>query len=163
MRSPWFAVHWAACSSRNARALRLSPVLLMISGLGCCALGLVAQTSDSTTTGQPNKPWTATTDFRSDFVPARIPVRIIESHSQNGDRTFRERSVQILGVDGRLAPYQEIETETLQVDATTVRTTMRTFGRDINGEKSLIQVTEEKNTLCWVATRRCCASLSIPM
>jgi hypothetical protein len=144
MRSPWFALHWAACSSRTARALRLGPVLLMISGLGSCAQGLVAQTSDSTTTDQANKQWTATTDVRSDLLPARIPVRIIERHSQNGDRTFQERSVQIPGVDGRLAPYQEIETETLQVDATTVRTTMRTFGRDVNGEKSLIHVTEEE-------------------
>ncbi|MGC2476152.1 MAG: hypothetical protein WA485_17570 [Candidatus Sulfotelmatobacter sp.] len=34
------------------------------------------------------------------------------------------------------------------MDATTVRTTMRTFGRDVNGAKSLIQVTEEeKHTL----------------
>ena len=148
MQSAWCVLHLAACSSRTVRALRLGPVLLMISGLGCCALGLVAQTSDSTTTDQPNKPWTATTDFRSDLLPARIPVRIIESHSQNGDRTFQERSVQISGVDGRLAPYQEIETETLQMDATTVWTTMRTFGRDVNGEKSLIQVTEEeKHTL----------------
>ena len=61
---------------------------------------------------------------------------------------LKKRSVRNSGTDGRLAPYQEIETETLQVDATTVRTTMRTFGRDVNGAKSLIQVTEEeKHTL----------------
>jgi hypothetical protein len=71
-------------------------------------------------------------------------VRITESHSQNGNRTIDKRSIQIQGVDGRLAPYQEIETEALQVDATKVRTTMRTFGRDANGAKSVIQVTEEE-------------------
>ncbi len=126
-------------------ALRLRRVLLMISGLCCCALSLVAQTSESTTPDRPNKSSTVTTDLKSDdLLPTRIPVRIIESHRQDGDRTFETRSVQINGVDGRLAPYQEIETETSQVDATTVRTTMRTFGRDVNGAKSLIQVTEEE-------------------
>ena len=71
-------------------------------------------------------------------------MHITESHSQNGNRTIDKRSIQIQGMDGRLAPFQEIETETLQVDATTVRTTTRTFGRDVNGAKSLIQVTEEE-------------------
>jgi len=125
-----------ACDFRGT-ALRLGRVLLMIAGLCCCALSLVAQTSDSTTDSKSD-----------DLLPTRIPVRIIESHRQDGNRTFEKRSVQIQGVDGRLARYQEIETETLQVDPTTVRTTMRTFGRDVNGAKSLIQVTEEeKHTL----------------
>jgi hypothetical protein len=76
------------------------------------------------------------TDLKSDDLGAqRIPVRIIESHSQNGNRTIDERSIQIQGAEGRLEPYQEIETETLQVDANTVRTITRTFARDVNGRK----------------------------
>ena len=117
----------------------------MIAGLCCCALSLFSQTSDGVTADQQNSPWTATTDLKSgDLLSTRIPVRITENHTQNGDRTVDERSVQIRGVDGHLAPYQEIETETLQVNSTTVRTTIRTFGRDVNGAKSLIQVTEEE-------------------
>jgi len=121
----------------------------MTAGLCCCALSLVAQNTDSTTTDQPNKSSTATTDLKSDeLLPTRISVRIVESHTQDGNRAFDEQSIQIQGVDGRLTPYREIETETSQVDATTVRTTVRTFGRDVNGAKSLIQVTEEeKHTL----------------
>lgn len=139
----------SAANAHIGRALRYARVLLIIGGLCCCALSLVAQTSDSTMTDQHNNSWTATTDLESaDLLPTRIPVRIIESHSRNGNQTIDKRSVQIQGVEGRLAPYQEIETEHLQVDATTVRTTMRTFGRDVNGAKSLIQVTEEeKHTL----------------
>jgi hypothetical protein len=115
----------------------------MITSISCCALNSLAQTSDPT--DQHNDSWTATTELRSgDLLPARIPVRIIESHSQNGNRTVEKRIVQIQGVDGHLAPFQEIETETLQLDATTVRTTKRTFGRDGNGARSLIQVTEEE-------------------
>jgi hypothetical protein len=79
-----------------------------------------------------------------DLGPQRIPVRIIESHSQNGNRTMDMRSVEIRGTDGHLEPYQDIESETLTVDASTVRTTMRTFAQDANGRKTLVQVTEEE-------------------
>jgi hypothetical protein len=132
-----------ACHASSG--VRLRVLRLTIGAYFCFGLTLFAQTADSRAAEQPNKSWTATTDSNSDdLLPTRIPVRIIESHRENGNRTFEERSVQIQGVDGRLAPYQEIETETLQVDATTVRTTMRTFGRNVNGAKSLIQVTEEE-------------------
>jgi hypothetical protein len=123
--------------------------VLFAIGAYCFCPSLFAQTPDSRAAEEPTKSWTASSDLKSDdLLPTRIPVRIIESHGQNGDRTIDKRSIQIQGVDGRLTPYQEIETETLQVDATTVRTTLRTFGRDANGAESLIQVTEEeKHTL----------------
>jgi hypothetical protein len=124
-------------------------VLLIVGGLCCCAPSLVAQSADSTINDQGNDSWKAATDLKSDdLLPTRIPVRITESHRKNGNRTFEERSVQVQGLDGHLVPYQEIETETVQVDAATIRTTTRTFGRDVNGARSLIQVTEEeKHTL----------------
>lgn len=71
-------------------------------------------------------------------------MRIIENHSQNGDRTLDKRSLEIRGTDGHFEPYQDIETETLAVDASTVRTTTRTFSRDVNGKRTLMQVTEEE-------------------
>ena len=121
----------------------------MIGAFCCCSSAPPAQTSDSRTADEPTKSWTATTDLKSDNLnPQRIPVRIIESHSQNGNQTVDKRSVEIRGINGYLEPYQDIERETLQVDATTVRTIMRTFGRDVNGRKTLVQVTEEeKHTL----------------
>ncbi|MGA8309758.1 MAG: hypothetical protein WB755_06990 [Terriglobales bacterium] len=73
-------------------------------------------------------------------------MRIIESHSQNGNRTLDQRSVEIR-TDGRFEPYQDIEKETLQVDATVVRATTRTFGKDANGSKALVQVTEEEKQI----------------
>jgi hypothetical protein len=80
-----------------------------------------------------------------DLIPERIPVRIIESYCENGNRTLDKRSVEILGTDRHFEPYQDIEKETLTVDASTVRTTMRTFARDVNGMTTLVQVTEEEN------------------
>jgi hypothetical protein len=59
-------------------------------------------------------------------------------------RTLDKRSVEIRGTDGHFEPYQDIEREDLRVDASTVRTAMRTFARDVNGRKALVQVTEEE-------------------
>jgi len=144
VHSSRFAHESAACVCSGI-APRLARVLLMTAGLCFFALSLVAQTSDSTIPDQTSKPSTTTSDLKSDdLLPTRIPVRIIESHRQDGGRTFEKRSVQIQEVDGRVEPYQEIETETSQVDATTVRTTVRTFGRDANRAKSLVQMTEEE-------------------
>ena len=118
----------------------------MIGGLCCCALSLLAQTSDST--NQRNDAWSATTELKSDdLLPTRIPVRIVESHSQSGSRTLDKRSVEIRGTDGHFEPYQDIERETLTLDDSTVKTTMRTFTRDVNGRKALVQVTEEENQI----------------
>ena len=144
-----FARTPAASSPQAIGALRLGRALLMISCFCLCGQRLLAQTSDSSTADERNNSWTATTDFKSNnLLSTRIPVRITESHRKDGNRTFEERSVEVQGVDGNIAPYQEIETETLQVDPNTVRTTRRTFGQDVNGAKSLIQVTEEeKHTL----------------
>lgn len=140
-QSQRFALPLAAYSSRCIGALLLGQVLLMIGGLCCCGLSLLAQTSDSTTTGQRNESWTATTDLKANHVN---PTRVIESHSQNGNRMLDKQSVQVFGSGGQFEPYQDIEKETLQVDATTVRTTTRAFGRDSDGRKTLVQVIEEE-------------------
>jgi hypothetical protein len=119
-------------------------VLVVIGASGFCP-SLFAQTSDLGTEGKPTNWWTAITDLKSaDLIPERIDVRIIETHSENGNRTLDKRSVEIRGTDGHFEPYQDVERETLTVDASTVRTTMRTLARDVNGMKTLLQVTEEE-------------------
>ncbi len=139
----------ASLALPSADGCRASGVLafgcvLVVIGAYCLCPSVFAQTSDSRTAGEPTKSWTATTDLKSDDLGRqRIPVRIIESHSQNGNRTMDKRSVEIRGTDGHFEPYQGIEREILTVDASTVRTTMRTFARDANGRKALVQVTEE--------------------
>jgi len=117
-------------------------LLLAMAAYFCSGVRLVAQISALRTTEDVNKPWTASTDLTCDNLNS---TRIIESHSQNENRKVDTQSIQIRGLDGYLVPYQEIEKEALQVDATTVRTTTRTFGRDVNGAKTLVQVTEEES------------------
>ncbi len=101
---------------------------------------LDAQTSDSQA-GDADKSWTATTESQSDNVN---PTRTTESHTRSGNRTLDTQSVQRLGTDGHFEPYQDVEKETVKVDATTERTITRAFARDANGGKTLVQVTEEE-------------------
>jgi len=134
----------AADGCRASSVVAFGCVLVVVAAY-CLCPSVFAQTPDSRTAAEPTKSWTATTDLKSDDLgPQRVPVRIIESHSQNGNRTMDKRSVEIRGTDGHLEPYQDIEREVLTVDASTVRTTMRTFARDADGRKTLVQVTEEE-------------------
>ena len=127
--------------SRTSCAARLSRLMLLIV-LACFFAypAIWAQTSDSQTSGA-DKSWTATTESESDNVN---PTRTTESHTRTGNRTLDSKSVQSRGPDGHFEPYQDIETETVKVDATTVRTTTRAFARDANGDKILVQTTEEE-------------------
>jgi len=128
-----------SCSARLSR-------LMLLAVLACFLAypALWAQSSDSQT-GDADRSWTATTESQSDNVN---PTRTTESHTRTGNRTLDSQSVQRRGPDGHFEPYQDIETETVKVDATTVRTTTRAFARDANGDKILVQTTlkEEKRT-----------------
>jgi len=119
---------------------RLSLILLLaIGAYFCFDLALRAQTSDSQT-ADGNKSWTATTDSHGDNVN---PLRTTESHTQSGNRKVDRQSVQRRASDGHFEPFQDIEKESVQVNAATVRTVTRTFGF-ANGARTLIQVTEEE-------------------
>jgi len=127
----------------HACRLRRSIVLVTCIYLGVSG-ALLAQTSDSPD-GTSDKSWTATTDSKEDYAN---PTRTLESHTQSGNRTVDVRSLQTRGADGDFQPYQDIEKETVRVNATTTRTTTRTFVRDGDGSKTLFQVREEeKQTL----------------
>jgi len=120
---------------------RLSQILLLaIGAYFCSSLALWAQTSDSPTV-EGNQSWTSTTESHSDNVN---PTRTIESHTQSGNRKVDKQSVQRRGSDGHFEPFQDIEKESVQVNAATVRTVTRTFGW-ANGARTLVKVTEEES------------------
>src|SRR3984893_5735567 len=124
---------------------RLGQLMLLAIGIYFCSSpALWAQTSDSQREAAPNS-WTATTETQSGNIN---PTRTIESHTRSGNPTLDKQSLQRRGSNGEFEPYQDVEKETVQVDVATVRTTTRTFGRDADGAKTLVQVTEEeKHTL----------------
>jgi hypothetical protein len=126
-----------AAHSRQLISLAIAPFL-------CSALALWAQTSDSQSVdpnNSANKSWSVTTESQGGSVN---PTRTLKNHTQSGNRTVDNQSVQRRGASGDFEPYQDIEKTTVQVNATTVRTTTRTFGRDADGAKTLVQVTEEE-------------------
>jgi hypothetical protein len=113
--------------------------LFAIAACFCYGLALWAQTSDSQT-ADGNKSWTATTESQSANVN---PTRVTESHAQSGNHTIDRQSVQRRGPNGHFEPFQDIEKESVQVNAATVRTVTRTFGW-ANGVRTLLQVLEEE-------------------
>jgi len=145
-RSAWVRHQPGARHPRKSR-LRTSPaaglkqlVLLAIAACIYSGLGLWAQTSDSPA-DDTNWSRTDTSESQSSNVN---PTRTSESHTQSGNRTLDNRSIERRGSDGNFEPYQDIEKETVRVNATTVRTTTHTYGRDADGAKTLVQVTEEE-------------------
>ena len=116
-------------------------MVLAISAYSCSGLALRAQTSDSQS-DVANKSWTSTSQSQSGSTN---PMRTVESHTQSGNRTVDSQSIQRRNADGDFEPYQDIEKTSVRVDLTTVRTTTRTFGRDADGKRKLIQVSEEEN------------------
>ena len=119
------------------------PVPLSMLALGaslCLNLGLWAQNPDSQSS-DANQSWTKTSESNREDVN---PTRTTESHTKNGNRTVDKQSLERRGLDGRFEPYQDIEKESVQVNASTVKTITRTYGRDSSGNKTLVQVTEEE-------------------
>jgi hypothetical protein len=106
------------------------------------AVTLPAQTSDSSS-GEAGKSWTASGQEQSTSGNAN-PTRTQESHAVENGRVVDKESTERLGTDGRYEPYLDTEKESVKVDANTTRTINRTFVRDSDGRKTLMQVTEEE-------------------
>jgi hypothetical protein len=113
-----------------------------IFGLGLC-LAAQAQSASEQTSSNTSKSWTSTT--QSQTQSNINPTRTTEAHTESNGRTVDKRAVERLGLDGRYEPYLDIEKESVQVDATKVRTVERTFGRNPDGQKFLTQQTEEES------------------
>jgi hypothetical protein len=125
------------------RRTRHFPLTFFLAAVICsyCAGPLLAQSSDSQSANQSApQSWTDISNLSADGAN---PTRKVESHSQSGNRTVDHQSIERLGADGNYEPYQDIEKETVKVDANTVRTVTRTFGRDSDGAKTLLQETDE--------------------
>jgi len=125
----------------NGMARRVKTAVSIVCASLALGLASSAQTSDP---DAGNKSWNATTESQD---TAGGSTRTSESHRQSGNRTVDKQSVDVLR-SGSYEPYQDVERESVKVNDTTTRSVMRTFGRDANGERVLIQQTEEeKQTL----------------
>lgn len=91
---------------------------------------------------QPSS-WDKTTEVK-DSTGSTVPTRIVESHKEVNGRTIDSRTVERLTINGGYAPSEETETETIPVDANTTRVIQRQYGRNADGSRTLIGVTEEE-------------------
>jgi hypothetical protein len=127
-------------------SLRFPRTILLVVWL--TPLGVHAQTQNASdpSPGDTNQSWTATTRQQ---LPSNLnPARTSETHINANGHTVNNQSIETMGMYGRYAPYLDLQKETIKVDANTVRTVERAFGRDSDGRKTLVQVTEEeKRTL----------------
>jgi len=122
--------------------LRYMPAVLLVVWLTPqCARAQTQGGSDASTV-ETNQSWTATT--RQQMPGSLNPARTSETHTEAGGRTLQNQSIETMGMYGRYAPYQDLQKETVRVNATTVRTVERAFGRDSDGRKTLVQMTEEE-------------------
>ena len=104
----------------------------------CATMAACVQAQDSKQ--GTDESWTATTESS---IPNINPSRTIESHAKSGNRTIDKQRFEVLGVNGGYRSFSETETETMEVDATTNRTLVRTYRWDENGRRILTEVLEE--------------------
>ena len=99
-----------------------------------------SQNSDANSSNS-NQSWSSTAETSDSNIGSR--TRTTEGHTKTGNHTVDKQTTEIQR-SGSYQPYQEIERETTRVDTSTTRTTVRTYGRDSNGNRILTQVTDEE-------------------
>src|SRR5262250_570762 len=122
----------------SARRLWMHSIL----SVALCAGVAVSVQAQSAPQGSTDESWTATRDTTEANTN---PSRTIESHSKSGNRTIDKQTLEVLGPDRRYVSSSETETQTVQVDAMTTKTVVRTYTWDENGGRQLTQVTEEES------------------
>jgi hypothetical protein len=110
------------------------PVIFCI-GATVCAQAQNAQPNSS------NESWSATTQTS---LANTSGTRTTDSHARSGNQSVDKEIVEALGPNGRYQPSLETEKETIQVNATTTRTVVRSYSWDVNGQRNLQQVTQEE-------------------
>jgi hypothetical protein len=140
-------------------------MLHWVTALSLICLGqsrLCAQAaSDSGQKAETSQSWTATSEQRS-LSGDSNPVRTVQSHTERDGRKVDRQEVERLGPDGRYEPYADTEREEVRIDANTVRTVQRSFARGPDGQKTLVQVTEEESRALPDGQQRLVRSTSSP-
>jgi len=121
----------------STRLLKSSSLISLAVTLGLAPI-CVAQDDSA------NKSWSQSSHQASPSGTLN-PTRTRQTHTESGGRIVDKTAVETLGPDGRYAPYQDTEKESVRVDATTTRSVERTFGRGPDGQRTLIQERQEES------------------
>jgi len=119
---------------------RLAKPSALISLVAALGIPQICTAQDSS----GNQSWTASSE-QGEPGRAVNPTRRTETHTEADGRVVDRTSVETLGPDGRYVPYSDTEKESHRINDTTVRNTERTFGRDSDGHRTLIQERREES------------------
>jgi hypothetical protein len=107
-----------------------------------CVAGVVCVQAQNPQQSGGDESSTTTRDTTPQYANSS---RTRESHTKSGNRTVDKQRIEFLGPNGGYQPASETETETVQVDATTTRTVVRSYQWDGNGQRSLARVSEQES------------------
>lgn len=110
----------------------------------CLAWPCAAQTQGADTSGaDANQSWRSSGEQRSPSGNLNA-TRSTTRHKESNGRTVDSQSLERVGMDGQYVPYLDVERESVKIDAATTRTIERTYGRDPDGQRKLMTVTQEE-------------------
>lgn len=90
-----------------------------------------------------NDSWTATTLISAPNTNSN-QSHMTESHLKFGDRSLDRQSLEVFGPESRYQTYLDTETETVEESPAILHSIVRTYRTDVNGQKTLVRVTDEK-------------------
>ena len=131
-------------SSQPKNRVAVSAIKLLVESMIAvvlCVGSVVCAQAQEAQPNSTNESWTATTQTSGDNTN---PSRTTESHAKSGGGSVDKKRVEVLGPNGQYQPDYQTEKETVRVNATTTRTVERTYRWDVNGQRNLVQVTEEE-------------------
>jgi len=137
----WMAVACRTVRNQCMALRRLRFLSVLATFLVCTIFATTSRAWSQNSDSNSNQSWTSTSDRQDSNVGSQ--TRTSESHTKTGNHTIDKQTIEIQR-SGSYEPYQDIERESTQVDASTTRTTVRTYGRDSNGHRVLTQVTDEE-------------------
>ena len=126
----------------NVRIHIVKLLLKAIIAAAACVAGAVCVQAQNSQQSGGDESWTTTRDTTPQYGNSS---RTTESHSKSGNRTVDKQRMEFLGPNGGYQPAVETETETVQVDATTTRTVVRTYQWEANGRRILAGVSEQES------------------
>jgi hypothetical protein len=125
----------------NVRIHIAKLLLKVIIAAAVCVAGAVCVQAQNPQPSGGDESWTKTTENAPQYANSS---RTTESHTKSGNRTVGKQRMEFLGPNGGYQPAVETETETVEVDATTTRTVVRTYQFDANGQRTLARVSEQE-------------------
>ena len=111
-------------------------------GIGGRFLAMVAL-SCAAVVGQSDVPYTSQGQGETTSSHT-VPTRSQDKQTTSDGQTTETHVTQRQSINGGYEPYEESQTQTIKVDASTTKTVEKRFGRGPGGEKVLLQVIEQE-------------------